>query len=176
MANSVRIGVEALLAATRWLLLPFYLAIALALIVMLVKVGMRIWDFALNILTLDADQTILAALAIGDLALTASLLVIISLAGYVNFISPIDVKAHPHWPNWISEVDFAELKRKLLGSVLTISAIKLLEIFMNIGHNTDRDVAWMIGIHVVFAISAVLLALSDRLGGNVGSAHGSAAS
>jgi uncharacterized protein (TIGR00645 family) len=85
------------------------------------------------------------------------------LTGYVNFISPVDVKAHDHWPDWIAHVDFSELKRKLMGAIVAISAIKLLEAFMDVEHEGDRTLAWMAGVHVVFVVSALSLAIGDRL-------------
>ena len=155
--------IENALAATRWLLLPFYLAIAVAMALLLAKTGMRTWQFATTFVNLDEDQSVLAALAIIDLTLTASLLLIVALAGYVNFIAAVDVKAHENWPDWIAHVDFAELKRKLMGAIVAISAIKLLEAFMNVDHEPDRTLAWMVGVHLAFVASALALAIGDRL-------------
>jgi uncharacterized protein (TIGR00645 family) len=155
--------VENALAAARWLLLPFYLAIVVAMALLLAKTGMRTWEFATTFISLDEDQSVLAALAIIDLTLTASLLLIVALAGYVNFIASVDVKAHDNWPDWIAHVDFAELKRKLMGAIVAISAIKLLEAFMNVDHEPDRTIGWMIGVHLAFVFSALALAIGDRL-------------
>ena len=157
-------ALEHALAATRWLLLPFFAAIAVAIALLMAKTGIRTFEFAHAIATLDEDQAVLAALAIIDLTLTASLLLIVALAGYVNFIAHVDVIAHDNWPDWIAHVDFSELKRKLLTAIVAISAIKLLEAFMNVDHEPDRVLAWMAGIHVVFVVSALALAIADRLG------------
>ena len=65
----------------------------------------------------------------------------------------------------MGSIDFTALKIKLLGSIVAISAIQLLKQFMDVRTASDRDLAWYVIIHVVFVVSSVLLALSDRLSG-----------
>jgi len=36
---------------------------------------------------------------------------------------------------------------------------------MHVSEISDRDLGWMIGIHLTFVVSGVLLALIDRLAG-----------
>jgi len=67
-------------------------------------------------------------------------------------------------PHWVAEIDFGELKLKLMASIVAISAIKLLEGFMDISHSSDRELYWLAGIHLTFVVSAALLALADRIG------------
>ncbi len=118
----------------------------------------------------------LGVLAIVDLTLTASLIVIVIFSGYVNFVSRIDASKHGDWPQWMASVDFGELKLKLMSSIVAISAIKLLEAYMEIGHQSDRDLYFLTGVHLAFVISTLLLALADRLGHNGGAgAHRGAA-
>jgi uncharacterized protein (TIGR00645 family) len=64
-------------------------------------------------------------------------------------------------------IDFTSLKIKLLGSIVAISAIQLLKQFMAVKSVSDRDLWWYAGIHIVFVASSVLLALSDRLSGDI---------
>ena len=109
---------------------------------------------------------LLGALGVVDLTLSASLIVIVILSGYVNFIAPIDIEAHKDWPRWIAEIDFSELKLKLMASIVAITAIKLLEGYMNVDSVSDRDLAWQTGVHVAFVVTALLLALAERVGGD----------
>ena len=108
---------------------------------------------------------ILGILALVDLALTGSLLVIVIFSGYENFVSKIDHGSHRDWPDWMGTIDFTALKLKLLSSIVAISAIQLLKRFMSVTDASDRDLFWLVVIHVVFVVSSVLLALSDRLSG-----------
>jgi uncharacterized protein (TIGR00645 family) len=65
----------------------------------------------------------------------------------------------------MARIDFAGLKQKLLASIVAISAIQVLKAFMNIDSDLNNErLAWLVAIHLVFVISALLLAWSDRIG------------
>ena len=155
---------EKLLFASRWLLAPFYLALVVTLLALLAKVGVHVYDLTTHFLALSEDQVLLSALGVVDLTLSGSLVVIVILSGYVNFIAPVDIDAHQDWPRWFAGIDFSELKVKLMASIVAITAIKLLESYMNAGSVSDRDFAWQTGVHLTFVASALLLALADWLG------------
>ena len=70
---------------------------------------------------------------------------------------------HKDWPRWFAKIDFSELKLKLMASIVAITAIKLLEGYMNVGSVSDRDLAWQTGVHLAFVVSALLLALAERV-------------
>lgn len=90
-------------------------------------------------------------------------------SGYENFVSRIDPGGHPDWQEWMTKVDFAGLKQKLLGSIVAISAIQVLKAFMNIDTVFDaQKLGWLVGVHLMFVVSALVLALSDRWGGDHG--------
>ena len=110
-------------------------------------------------------EAILGVLTLVDLALTGSLLLIVIFSGYENFVSKIDHSGHTDWPEWMGTIDFTALKIKLLGSIVAISAIQLLKQFMAVKTASDRELMWYVIIHVVFVVSSVLLALSDRISG-----------
>jgi len=155
---------ERVLFASRWLLTPFYFALALGLLALLGKSCQRVYNLAVGFIDLNEAGVMLGVLAIVDLTLTASLIVIVIISGYVNFVSRIDASQHRDWPKWIEGVDFNELKLKLMSSIVAITAIKLLESFMEVGDESDRDLYFLIGIHLTFVVSTLFLALSDRLG------------
>ena len=160
----IKLSFEKILFASRWLLTPFYVALVFALAALLAKVGVRVYDLATGFAGLGEEDVLLAALGIVDLTLSASLIVIVILSGYANFVARVDVEAHADWPRWIAEVDFSELKLKLMASIVAISAVKLLEAFMDVEHESDRELGWQTGVLATFVVSAVLLALADRIG------------
>ncbi len=162
---------ERILFASRWLLAPFYVALIFALLALLAKVGVRVYNLATQFDGLGEEGVLLAALGIVDLTLSASLIVIVILSGYTNFVSRIDIEAHADWPRWMADVDFSELKLKLMASIVAISAIKLLEAFMDVGHESDRDLGWQTGLVAAFVVSALLLALADRFSHRSDGAH-----
>jgi uncharacterized protein (TIGR00645 family) len=86
----------------------------------------------------------------------------IIFAGYENFVSKLHVADESEdKPSWMGRVDFSELKLKLVASIVTISGINLLAAFMDLSQISDREIFWMIIVHVVFIFSGVLLALMD---------------
>ncbi len=165
--------VETIIFSSRWILAPFYLGLALSLFVLLIKFLFELVHIAETAFTATEAQVILGLLALVDLALTGSLIVIVIFSGYENFVSKIDHSGHRDWPEWMGTIDFTALKIKLLGSIVAISAIQLLKQFMTISTVSDRDLFWLVTIHVVFVASSVLLALSDRIAGG---SHGSSSS
>ena len=86
------------------------------------------------------------------------------LSGYTNFVAPVAMRKDDGRPHWIAEIDFSELKLKLMASIVAISGIKLLEAFMNIDHESDRELYWLVGIHLTFVVSTLVLALAERFG------------
>jgi uncharacterized protein (TIGR00645 family) len=158
---------ERVLTASRWLLAPFFLGLALGVVILLIKFVQELYHLAIQALALTEAQAILGVLSLVDLALTAALVMIVIFSGYENFVSKIDHTEHRHWPAWMGSIDFTALKIKLLGSIVAISAIQLLKQFVTVQSVSDRDLTWYVIIHVVFVVSSVLLALSDRLSGEV---------
>lgn len=159
----IRNAFERLLFASRFLLAPLYLALAISLIAILVKCGLHLYELLSRLPALNDEEVLLSELGIVDLTLTASLVVIVFLSGYTNFVAPVAMRAGDARPHWIAEIDFSELKLKLMASIVAISGIKLLEGFMNIAHETDRQLYWLVGIHLTFVVSTVILAISDRV-------------
>jgi uncharacterized protein (TIGR00645 family) len=172
-SEKVETSLETLVFASRWLLAPFYLGLAFSLVVLLVKFAAELWHMVAHAFTSTESEAILGVLALVDLTLTGSLIIIVVLSGYENFVSRIDHSGHKDWPEWMGTIDFGALKLKLLSSIVAISAIQLLKQFMSINNVSERDIYWLVVIHVVFVVSSVLLALSDRIAGHNGN-HGAA--
>jgi uncharacterized protein (TIGR00645 family) len=153
---------ERLLFAGRFLLAPLYLALAISLVSLIGKTGLHLYQLLTQLWSMSDEEVLLADLAIVDLTLTASLVVIVFLSGYANFVAPVAVRENDGRPHWIAEIDFSELKLKLMASIVAISAIKLLEGFMDLSQHSDRELYWLAGIHLTFVVSTLVLALADR--------------
>lgn len=157
---------EQFLFASRWLLAPMYVGLALSLVVLAIKFLETLYHIAINALHSTEAEVIVGVLSLVDIVLTGSLLVIVIFSGYENFVSKIDHSNHEDWPAWMGSIDFTALKLKLLSSIVAISAIQLLKEFMAIKTVSDRELIWFVAIHLVFVVSSVLLALSDRIAGD----------
>lgn len=153
---------EKFLFSSRWLLAPFYVMLVLSLCVLLVKGAQETFHFIVHALSASESDVILGVLALVDLTLTGSLIIIVVFSGYENFVSKIEVDDAKDWPEWMGKIDFTGLKLKLLSSIVAISAIQLLKAFMNLKNISDRELIWLVAIHGVFVVSGLLMALTDK--------------
>jgi uncharacterized protein (TIGR00645 family) len=168
IANFLETTGEGAIFASRWLLAPIYLGLSASLVILLVIFLKELWHLASHVMTSSETDVILGVLALVDLAMTGSLLIIVIFSGYENFVSKIDHADHTDWPEWMGTIDFTALKLKLLSSIVAISAIQLLKEFMSMKVVTaadERKLYWLVVIHMVFVSSSVLLAVSDWIQG-----------
>ncbi|AVZ79278.1 TIGR00645 family protein [Zoogloeaceae bacteirum Par-f-2] len=155
---------EHLLFSSRWLMAPVYLGLILAMLVLLVKFAKQAWQLLGDLLSATGPEIIVGVLTLVDTALIMNLLIIIIFSGYENFVSKMeDLHGHKDRPDWMGHIGFSDLKIKLIGSIVAISGIELLKGFMNVGKLDDRELAWMVGIHITFVLSGLLYAMMDRL-------------
>lgn len=159
----VELLIERGLFASRWLMAPFYIGLVGSLVILLYSFCAELYHIASNIASLTPDKAVLGALALIDLSLAGNLLLIVIFSGYENFVSKFNVTNHEDRPQWQGTVDFSALKLKLVASIVAISGIHLLKVFMNLRDLPDREVQWMVIIHLVFICSGVMLALMDRI-------------
>ncbi len=153
---------EKFLFGSRWLLAPFYVMLVVALAALLLKAGQETVHFMFTAWSASESQIILGVLALVDLTLTGSLIIIVIFSGYENFVSKIDAADHKDWPEWMGKIDFTGLKLKLVSSIVAISAIQVLKAFMNLKNIGDRELMWLVGIHMMFVLSGLLMALTDK--------------
>ncbi len=155
---------EHFLFLSRWLTAPIYLALVVSLVLLMFKALKQLWELASTILVIDGEQVIVGVLSIVDISLIMNLLIIIIFSGYENFVSKMDdLHEHADRPDWMGHIGFTDLKIKLIGSIVAISGIELLKGFMDVEDLTDRDLMWMVGIHLTFVVSGVLYAIMDKL-------------
>jgi uncharacterized protein (TIGR00645 family) len=161
--KSLERAFERIIFSSRWVLAPFFLALGVALVGLLIKTIQHMFHFIGHFAELSESGVILNVLSVVDLTLTGSLIVIVIFSGYENFVSRIDIAEHSDWPEWMSQIDFTGLKLKLMSSLVAISGIQLLRNFMELSDASDRDITWTVVIHFAFVLSCLLLALTDRL-------------
>jgi uncharacterized protein (TIGR00645 family) len=165
MGTRLERGFEMLLFASRWLLAPLYLGMAVALVLILVVFFHELVVEVTHFNGLDAERVILLALSLIDLSLTASLLLIVMFSGYENFVSQLHISKVEDKPSWMGTVDFSGLKLKLIASIVAISGIALLRAFLPLADPevplAGERIKWMVIIHLTFVVSGVLLALMD---------------
>jgi uncharacterized protein (TIGR00645 family) len=157
--------VERTIFASRWLLAPFYLGLVVSLVVLLIKFGQKIVKLVTYSLFSSGNEVIPVVLSLIDLSLIANLMLIVMFSGYENFVSRFELDDQKYKPAWMGHVGFGDLKIKLLTSIVAISAVHLLESFMNIDQTSDRELEWSIGIQITLVLTGVLLAIMNRVSG-----------
>ena len=156
---------ESYLFLARWLLAPFSVMLTLALFALMVNAGRHLFSILLSIGSNTEDRIILELLRLVDLTLTGALVVIVTISVYENFVSGVSDANRTGWPEWMGGIDFSQLKLNLLSTIVAISAIKLLEIFMDVPKFEERDLTFYVVIHLTFVASTVLFALSQWMTG-----------
>ena len=164
MAKRLESTLERWVFASRWLLAPFFIGLVLAIAILLVKFVQNFWVLVLGTFSMSVNTMIIQILSLVDGALIGALLLIIGFAGYENFVSKIGIGDHEDRPAWMGKVGFSDLKIKLMGALVAISAVELLKEFIDLDVETPWQVlSWKVGIHMTFVISGVLFAITDRL-------------
>jgi uncharacterized protein (TIGR00645 family) len=156
----LEIFVESIILASRWLLVAFYIGLGVALALYAITFGIKLWDFGSHLMDLGETETILKILGLIDAALIASLVVMVIISGYENFVSRFDNEDDVHW---LGQIDAGSLKIKVASTIVAISSIHLLQIFLNLPQYTDNQVMWYTLLHLTFIISALFLAVIDRI-------------
>jgi len=154
---------EKLLFACRWLLAPLYLGLSLALIVLGIKFFQEAFHVLSHVTSLIEADLVLTVLAMIDLVLVGSLIVMVMFSGYENFVSKIDVETGSDTPAWLSKLDAGTLKLKVAASIVAISSIHLLRVFMDAQKIENDKIMWYVILHLTFVVSAVLLGVLDRI-------------
>lgn len=163
MLKKVENAFENFLFASRWLLAPFYVGLVVGVALLLVKFTKEVFYLVSVIGSITKSELIISVLTLIDISLIANLLVIITFSAYESFVSKIDVVIDEDKPGWMGKVGFGQLKIKLIGSIVAISSIELLKVFMREGELNPEEVGLKIAMHITFVFSGLLMALMDWL-------------
>jgi uncharacterized protein (TIGR00645 family) len=163
--------IEKTLFASRWLLAPVYLGMSLTLVALGIKFFQELFYVFVHILESGEADLVLHILALIDMALVGSLVVMVTFSSYENFVSRLDVEGEGDKLGWLGKLDASSLKLKVAASIVAISSIHLLKMFMKIGSEdvgsgvviTESQLLWGVIIHMTFVLSAVLMGVLDKM-------------
>jgi uncharacterized protein (TIGR00645 family) len=161
--KSAEAFIERLLLASRWILVVFYLGLAAALCLYALSFFRKFGKIAVSVFTLEETDMILAMLNLIDAALVASLIVMVMYSGYENFVSRFDQTESADKISWLGKLDQGGLKIKVAASIVAISSIHLLQVFLNAQHYPNDKIMWYALLHMTFVVSALLLGILDRV-------------
>ncbi len=156
--------IERIILGSRWLLTIFYLGLAIALAAYGLSFGLKLWKVVSHVFDYDANDMILALLGLIDAALVASLIVMVMISGYENFVSRFDDGHDAKGDvSFLGKLDSGSLKIKVASSIVAISSIHMLQVFLNLSLYPNDQILLIIGMHLTFVVSAVMLGFLEKI-------------
>ena len=159
--KSLELLVERIILSSRWILVVFYLGLAASLALYGLSFCYKFYKVAINVFNYEEADMILAILGLIDAALVASLIVMVMISGYENFVSRFDEAEDE--VSFLGKLDSGSLKIKVASSIVAISSIHLLQIFLNATQYEDSKLMWLTIMHLAFVVSAVLLGFLEQI-------------
>lgn len=155
--------IERIILCSRYILIVFYVGLGAALAIFAVKFFKTLYDMAVNIGSASDTDMVLSMLLLIDKSLVAGLVVMVMLSSYENFVGRFDAELASDKPSWLGRLDPGSLKIKVAVSIVAISSIHLLQVFMNMSAYTESQILWKTILHAVFLLSGLMLAYMDRM-------------
>ncbi len=156
-------SLERLMYASRWLLAPIYAGMSFALLALCIKFFQELYHFIPHIFEINEADFTLTLLTLIDLTLVGSLIVLIMFSGYENFVSRLDISEATEKLEWLGTHDYGSMKLKVATSIVAISSIHLLKVFMAINATANDKLMWYVLIHLALVISALLMGYLDKI-------------
>ncbi len=155
--------IERFIIYSRWLQAPVYLGLIIASIAYAVHFIIELAGMLQSFSSLDQTHFMLAILGLIDISMVMNLLIVVIIGGYWTFVSKIELSKEEDELDYLGKMTASGLKIKLIVSLVSISGVHLLETFINIKNFSTEQVILKISIHLVFIISAILLAWTDKI-------------
>ncbi len=149
--------------SSRWIMAPIYLGLSLVLVALGVKFFQEIFHIIPNIWKIKEVELVLVTLSLIDIALVGGLIVMVMFSGYENFVSRLDVGDNDDKLGWLGKLDAGSLKNKVAASIVAISSIHLLKVFMNTENIPNDKIKWYLLIHITFVLSAFAMGYLDKI-------------
>lgn len=154
--------IEKVMYRSRWLLAPIYLGLSLCLAALGFKFFQEVYILLTNTWSMKEADMILVTLTLIDIAMVGGLIVMVMMSGYENFVSQLNVDDGEKL-EWLGTMDASSLKAKIAASIIAISSIHLLKAFMSADTLSNKTLAWYVGIHITFVVSAFIMGYLDHI-------------
>lgn len=155
--------IETALYASRWMLIPLFLGLTGVVILLTLEFYETLIFAFSNVFVLEKNSIIIIVLKLVDMAMIGSLVIMVAISGYENFVSRISVEDDGNKPTIFSRLDPGTIKIKLGMVIIAISSIHLLQVFIDIDSYTTSQVILQIAIHLAFVVSGIAVALIDKV-------------
>lgn len=155
--------IENIIYASRWLMFPVYIGLSFGFILLTLKFFQQIISVIPQIFTMSESGLVLIVLSLIDIALVGGLLVMVMFSGYENFISKMKMEDNQKRLTWMGTMDVNSIKNKVASSIVAISSVHLLRLFMEAERILDNKIMWCVVIHLTFVSSAFGMAYIDKM-------------
>lgn len=150
--------VEKTLFSSKWMLIPFYAGLMVALAIFLIIDLKEVYHMVAESNSLDKTTGMMFILELVDMAMIAALVRMIIIGGYTSFVN----KNHSEEGEKSSS---GVLKVKLGTALIGVSSINLLQTFISCMHS---NISWdkiniQLIIHGAFLLGALVLSVIDYL-------------
>ncbi len=161
--KTIETNFEKIIFASRWVQAPIYGGLIIGAILYSYKFTIELIHLSSNIVTISEEFLMLGILTLVDISMVLNLLIMVIIGGYATFVSRMNLENHEDRPDWLQKIDAGTLKVKLAGALVGISGIHLLKSFINISNKELEQVKWQIIIHVIFLVSTLMLAYTEKI-------------
>lgn len=155
--------IEQIIYASRWILFPVYIGLSFGFILLTLKFFQEIFIIIPKIFSMSESGLILIVLSLIDIALVGGLLVMVMFSGYENFILQMSIEDNKKRLSWMGKMDVNSIKNKVASSIVAISSVHLLRLFMEAEKIPDNKIMWSVIIHLAFVLSAFGMAYIDKM-------------
>ena len=152
-----------LMYTSRWLLAPLYIGLSLGLLLLGLKFFQEIIHVLPHVFERSESELVLVILSLIDMSLVGGLLVMVMFSGYENFVARLNIDEGTEKLDWLGTMDAASLKMKVASSIVAISSIHLLRVFMDAQNISTEYLLWYVIIHMTFVVSAFIMGYLDKL-------------
>ncbi len=154
---------ERFIFESRWFLLPLFLGLIGALAMFSMHFMYLVYKFSINIFSYEKNELLFNMLTFVDKVLVGGLIIMVIIGGYENSVSMLRIKDQDRKLAWLGKLDASTLKIKLATSIVSISSVHLLKIFLEVGAHTEKELIWTSLIHFLMVITALILTFMDML-------------
>src|SRR3989338_4139526 len=152
-----------LMYTSRWLLAPLYIGLSLGLLLLGLTFFPAILPVLPPVFERSESELVLVILSLIDMSLVGGLLVMVMFSGYENFVARLNIDEGTEKLDWLGTMDAASLKMKVASSIVAISSIHLLRVFMDAQNIETEYLLWYVIIHMTFVVSAFIMGYLDKL-------------
>ena len=158
-------GIQTAMFFSRWLMAPFLVGLVCSVVLIAIRFFINLFTLVTRLMVESWQDLVVDVLKLIDLTLTANLVLIVAFSAYGNYIRKIDQPDQSDWPPGLVDIDFSEMKQKLLGSIAGIAAVETLAWYLDLEHQADTTkIGWAVAFPLMFVAAMVLLAFADWLG------------